>query len=253
MPRTSLHLSQALGHDLADKRVDILRRIGEVGSISEAARGAGVSYKAAWQAVETLSNLAGHALVEKAVGGSGGGGACLTPAGQKLLQAADVLAKAKTTALARLAETSGLGQPGLVGLGLRTSMRNQLPCNVASVKAEAGRVRVGLVLSGGMRLHARITIESAELLDLYEGSPVLALCKATAVVVARAIEPREGLNLLNGEVARGATSLQEREVSLMLAPGLQVVGFAAPATRLKPGQTAIAAVDETAVVIAVGS
>ena len=35
--------------ELADKRIDILRRIGDVGSISEAARRAGVSYKAAWQ------------------------------------------------------------------------------------------------------------------------------------------------------------------------------------------------------------
>ena len=43
--------------ELADKRIDILRRIGDVGSISEAARRAGVSYKAAWQAIETLNNL----------------------------------------------------------------------------------------------------------------------------------------------------------------------------------------------------
>ena len=49
---------EALGHEATDKRLDILNRIGQVGSISQAARGAGVSYKAAWQAVETLSNLA---------------------------------------------------------------------------------------------------------------------------------------------------------------------------------------------------
>ena len=42
---------------LSDKRIDILRRIKETGSISEAARASGVSYKAAWQALETLENL----------------------------------------------------------------------------------------------------------------------------------------------------------------------------------------------------
>ena len=42
-----------------DRRIDILRRIADVGSISEAARSAGMSYKSAWQAVETLTNLAG--------------------------------------------------------------------------------------------------------------------------------------------------------------------------------------------------
>ena len=64
--------------ELADKRIDILRRIGDVGSISEAARRAGVSYKAAWQAIETLNNLAGAPLVEKVVGGNKGGGTRLT-------------------------------------------------------------------------------------------------------------------------------------------------------------------------------
>lgn len=48
MPRSKLHLADALGHDSSDKRLDILRRVGEAGSISQAARGAGVSYKAAW-------------------------------------------------------------------------------------------------------------------------------------------------------------------------------------------------------------
>ena len=61
-------------NETIDKRLDILRRVADVGSISEAARGAGVSYKAAWQAIETLSNLAGGPLVEKVVGGRSGGG-----------------------------------------------------------------------------------------------------------------------------------------------------------------------------------
>ena len=82
MKKTSVHLTQARGHEIADKRIDILRRIGAVGSISEAARAAGVSYKAAWHAIETLSNLAATPLVSRVVGGSGGGGAVLTPAGR---------------------------------------------------------------------------------------------------------------------------------------------------------------------------
>ncbi len=44
MIRTTPALADALGHATTDKRIDILRRIGTVGSISEAARGAGVSY-----------------------------------------------------------------------------------------------------------------------------------------------------------------------------------------------------------------
>ena len=64
----SLSLSDALGHALTDKRIDILRQIGACGSISQAARAVGVSYKAAWQALDTLTNLAGSPLVSRAVG-----------------------------------------------------------------------------------------------------------------------------------------------------------------------------------------
>ena len=77
--------AHALGHASGDKRIEILRLIGQSGSISQAAREAGVSYKAAWQAVDTLTNLAGVVLVERAVGGAGGGGASVSEAGLRLL------------------------------------------------------------------------------------------------------------------------------------------------------------------------
>ena len=127
MNNPTMHFAQALGHDASDKRLDILRRIGAVGSISEAARGAGVSYKAAWQALENLSNLAGAPLIEKSVGGSGGGGARLTQAGQQLLDAAERLNTARHAVLAELENSrdNTLSVQGLAGLGLRTSMRNQ--------------------------------------------------------------------------------------------------------------------------------
>ncbi|MFT4240886.1 MAG: LysR family transcriptional regulator, partial [Acidovorax sp.] len=82
MPQ-ALSLTGALGHELTDKRIAILRQIAEGGSISQAARAVGVSYKAAWQAVDTLTNLAGAPLVARAVGGAGGGGAQLTEAGRQ--------------------------------------------------------------------------------------------------------------------------------------------------------------------------
>ena len=78
-----------------DRRIDILRRIADVGSISEAARSAGMSYKSAWQAVETLTNLAGTPIVEKVVGGANGGGTQLTATGRLILDLSDELARAR--------------------------------------------------------------------------------------------------------------------------------------------------------------
>ena len=91
MKKQTLFSGDALGYDVVDKRMDILRRIGTAGSISEAARAAGVSYKAAWQAIETLTHLSGLPLVDRSVGGSGGGGARITPQGLQLLALAAAL------------------------------------------------------------------------------------------------------------------------------------------------------------------
>lgn len=252
MKTSPLKLHSALGHEVADKRIDLLRRIGEVGSISEAARAAGVSYKAAWQAVDTLSNLAGSALVEGAVGGAGGGGAHLTAEGRYLLRAADEIARARSQVLARLAgRKGGAVQPaGVAALGLRTSMRNQLPCTVKALKRKGPMVRVELALADGTALVSRITRESAQLLALAPGLAVLALCKATGVLVTTSARTAEGRNLLAGRVTR-ASRMAGGEVAMALDCGLQLVGFSGAGSVLKVRGVAVASVDEAAVVLAV--
>jgi molybdate transport system regulatory protein len=246
------NLAQALSHETADKRLEILRQIGEVGSISEAARRSGVSYKAAWQALETLSNLAGTPLVGKVVGGAGGGGAELTDAGHKVLTGATLLAQARAAVFAQLAqgEASSWTSSALAGLGLRTSMRNHLPCQIVSVKKAGALVRVVLDLGDGNALASRITHESAQLLALLPGLKVLALCKATAVNIADAHKPQEGANVLVGTVTRSTPSTQGGELSIQLSSGHQVVGFACMNHGLKAGAVVTAQVDESAVVIA---
>ena len=251
--KNALHFAQAFGHEATDKRIDILKRIGEVGSISEAARSANVSYKAAWQALETLSNLAGSALVEKAVGGSGGGGARLTQAGLQLLEAADLLNQARAGVLSKLEQQSSntLNLSGLVGLGLRTSMRNQLPCQVKSVTQNLGTSRVQLELANGATLVSKITNESAELLGLKAGMPALVLCKATAVRVGLGLQGPESLNRIRGEVLSAPPSTTGGETSIALMAGLKLIGFSAVGQELSVGQAAVAAVDESALVIAI--
>lgn len=252
-------LADALGHDVADKRLDILRRIGQVGSISEAARGAGVSYKAAWQALDALTNLAGAPLVERTVGGSGGGGARLTATGAQLLQAADTLHSLRAQALAQLVTpNTNPAAPAqqLAALGLRTSMRNQLPCQVLRLTRSGQATRVHLTLLDGSVLVSRITRESAELLGLATDTPVLALAKATAVKVvahdAALPAPADAVNRLVGVVNRIARASSGDEVVITLPGGLNMVGFAPPSLRLAKGQLAEAVLEESAVVLAIG-
>lgn len=249
MRNKKTNLTEALGHQATDKRLDILRRIGENGSISEAARSAGVSYKAAWQALETLSNLAGTPLVEKVVGGAGGGGARLTASGQQLLRASEQMQAARKALMHKLESDESTQTPNLAALNLRTSMRNQLPCTIRALKKQGGSIRVELSLADGTSLHSRITRESAELLELKAGMHVLALCKATAVSIDPVAGLPENNNVLQGTVSRATP--KDQEVALKLASGLQVVGFAQSGHGLKPGTAAVAELDEAAVVIAV--
>lgn len=249
--------ASAFSHEPADKRIEILRLVGESGSISQAARQAKVSYKAAWQAIDTLTNLAGVALVERAVGGSGGGGATLTPAGHKLLAVAGLLNDSRSKVLSAFKSDELLlprALPVLSNMSVRTSMRNQLPCQVEKIEVHGQMARVHLRLAGEALLVSRITKASAELLGLQKGQTVLALCKATAVAVREpAVPARPEVCVLSGRAVRISRGATGDEVSMQLDGGLQLVGFAPAGSSLKVRSPVQALVDESALVIALSA
>ena len=254
MQQAPVSFTQALGHGASDKRIAVLREIGALGSISQAARAVGVSYKAAWQALDTLSNLAGVALVERVVGGRGGGGARLTAAGSELLAAADAMAQARAQVAAQLAHGAGGAHAAAAQLALRTSMRNQWPCRVQALARQGSIVRVALrtETQPALTLHARITRESAELLGLAPGMALQVLCKATALrVQAGAGAPAAPAdNGWPGRALRVARGSLGDEVAAEVAPGVQMVGFAPAHSGLRAGARVRLAVDESALVLA---
>ena len=69
---------------LGPGKVDLLESIYKVGSISEAARQNNISYRRAWDMVNTMNKCFRKPLVESMKGGKGGGGAKLTSLGEKV-------------------------------------------------------------------------------------------------------------------------------------------------------------------------
>lgn len=67
-------------------RVVLLERIREHGSISRAARSMEMSYKHAWDLIDSVNRQAGKPLVTASKGGKGGGGAQLTEAGERAIK-----------------------------------------------------------------------------------------------------------------------------------------------------------------------
>ena len=70
---------------LGPGKVNLLESINKEGSISQAARQSHLSYRRAWDMVDTMNRCFKKPLVISATGGKGGGGAELTPLGKKII------------------------------------------------------------------------------------------------------------------------------------------------------------------------
>ena len=170
-------------------------------------------------------------------------------AGLQLLSLADELARARAAVLSRFSGDAALP----MGLGLRTSMRNQLPCRVEAVEPlgpDDPAVLVRLRTPGQALLTSSITRESADLLALAAGLEVLVLCKATAVRIGRGeVEDAPGQCVLHGRIERLARGQGRDEVVLALDGGGQWVGFADHPFAARKGQRAWATMASSALVV----
>lgn len=66
-------------------RIVLLERIREYGSITKAAKSMDMSYRHAWELVDSMNIQASKPFIETSSGGKGGGGTRLTGAGEKAI------------------------------------------------------------------------------------------------------------------------------------------------------------------------
>jgi molybdate transport system regulatory protein len=74
------------GTFLGEGRIALLKQIDQHGSISVAAKEMGMSYKKAWRLIDSMNKLGTEILVERTIGGKGGGGTKLSDAGRKAIE-----------------------------------------------------------------------------------------------------------------------------------------------------------------------
>ncbi|MGJ1849361.1 TOBE domain-containing protein [Ralstonia solanacearum] len=199
-------------------RIELLARIGEKGSITAAAKAVGLSYKAAWDAIDTMNNLAGEPLVVRTTGGKGGGGSVLTPRAQRLIESFRVLEREHQRFVERLdaAAQAAHEDAGLLRrLMLRTSARNALFGTVGAIVPGAVNDAVTLRLPGGQPVVATITRESTQALGLQPGTDVVALIKAPAVMLLRgagewSLSAENQLPCVVTEIREGAVQTEVR-------------------------------------------
>jgi molybdate transport system regulatory protein len=85
-PRAVIKFEFGKGLRLGAGKIRLLELVGETGSIAAAAREMKMSYRRAWLLIEELNNIFGQPVLQTAAGGSGGGGAKITPHGQKVIR-----------------------------------------------------------------------------------------------------------------------------------------------------------------------
>ena len=83
--RLSIRLDLSSGDRIGPGKIALLEAIRSTGSISAAARRLGMSYRRAWLLVEELNETLREPAVAAAVGGRKGGGALLTPVGERVV------------------------------------------------------------------------------------------------------------------------------------------------------------------------
>jgi molybdate transport system regulatory protein len=66
-------------------KIALLEQIEHTGSLSRAARAMGMSYRRAWLLIESLNTGFDQPVLTTSIGGSGGGGATLTPFGREMI------------------------------------------------------------------------------------------------------------------------------------------------------------------------
>lgn len=208
---------------LGKGRMELLLFIEETGSITKAAKMMKMSYKAAWDTVDTMNNLSEHPLVNRVKGGKGGGGTELTPYAKELIATYKVLQEEHYNFLnnlsKRLQEDNGHFRL-LESMNVRISARNQLKMRVVDIHKGAVESEIFMRHHNEETFMAIITNDSLETLDLEVGTEVYALFKANAVVISTDTDLKKSdRNRFAGKVNRISRGNFDAEVVVELKGG----------------------------------
>lgn len=240
------------------ERIALLEAVGELGSITAAAKRMGVSYRGAWDAVQALNNLFDTPLIEAAPGGRQGGTATVTERGRAVIAAFRQVQGELDAALAKL-EThlaAGPTRDLFWSLGMRTSARNALRGEITAVSPGAVNAEVTLAVAEGVTLTAVLTRRSIEDLGLAVGKPAIALIKASFVILTLDEALRTSArNQIPGVVEHREDGAINSEIAVAIGGGKTLVATvtveSAQALALTPGQKVTALVKASHVILAV--
>ena len=257
----SVSLKSGASSSVGRERIRLLQAVAREGSITAGAKAVGLSYKAAWDALDAMSNLFGQPLLATRSGGTAGGGSVLTATGIKAVEAFGRM-EAEMARVVRMLEPdladSGISPLNLMsGFLMRTSARNALRGVVTNIAADQLNAEVAVRVSEGTTIHASVTNESVRELGLCVGREAIVLIKAPFVMVAldEAGLKTSARNSVPGVVARCERSAISAEVVIDVGGGktltANITAHSAKALKIKAGMKIHALFDAAHVILAI--
>jgi molybdate transport system regulatory protein len=220
----SVWLRKAERNFLGGDRITLLEKIDECGSITRAAKAAGISYKTAWDTVNLMNNLADRPLVERMTGGKGGGGAFLTPEGKDVIRRYRIIEEEHRNFLSSLLEKAG--DAGrlyrfLRRIAMKVSARNVFAGKVADIKKGAVNAEVSLTIKGGGTVTAIVTNGAVDNLGLKGGSDAYAIIKASSIIIGTDLHDAKisARNIFCGTITKVIEGPVSTEVDLDIGGG----------------------------------
>ena len=182
-PKFQLDLSLVSGEQrLESDRMALLHSIHKKGTLTEAAKEIGISYKTACAWLEALNNAAEEPLLTASHGGNTRGGTVLTELGRAYLERYERMVELHARMQAELENTGDLSA-FLQRLRLRTSARNHLHGTVLAITGDKVRCVVNVQISPAICVQANVSREAVHEMGLAEGVRVACVFKAAAVLL----------------------------------------------------------------------
>lgn len=216
----ALWLNKEAGSLFGHGRIELLELIEQHGSISKAAKAMKMSYKAAWDAVNAMNNLADHPIVSRETGGKGGGGTRLTEFGKELIAVYKQAEAEHRTFLKNLTQKIQNFDDHISffqRMSMRTSARNQYGGVITEITKGSINSEIGIKIANDTMIYAAITNESLDDLELREGMTAFALVKSGWVTLLDSECTKvSARNRLCGEITALNTGALNSEVTVKL-------------------------------------
>ncbi|MCU4677676.1 TOBE domain-containing protein [Catenovulum sp. 2E275] len=244
----------------ARAQIELLTAIKATGSISKAAKQVGISYKTAWDRVDAMNNMSSQPLVNRSAGGTSGGGTSLTEHGQSILTGFDLLLAEHQQFIEQLAgKINSLADVAgfIKSENMKTSARNQYKGVITDITLGAVNAEIVLDIGAEQPIIAVITKDSVTHLKLTLGSSVIALVKASSVLISQDLSiATSARNQLRGQVSLINKGAVNTDLTLDLGSGKSVsaviTNTSLDVLKLKTGEPACALFKASSVILMQG-